>query len=152
MADLSWPVLLGAIPAVLGSLKTLLPSGERGLARRVMRLGAVRGTLPEGPGRDSVDKTINRLASELAYREDLQARRRVSGTNLAAMVVIAVVGAAIFWWLWTLGPTWLKAVASVVLGFFSLLVVIGGGSAFFEIDEKFGYESPETQSHRRRRG
>lgn len=102
-------------------------------------MSEARQRLPKGEGRDNVDRTINRLASELAYNEDRRARRHVDGVNIVAIIFVGGFGFFLTWLLWR-DPVVFKVLAVIVATFFTLFVLIGGGTRFFTVRDRFAYE------------
>lgn len=125
--------------------KVFTPTGDRGLTRRVRRLAELRGTLPDGDGKSAVDLTLNRLANEMAYKEDRAARRVVDFGTLGAMTIVAILAFGVTWLCW-LGPLWLKFVGGGVAVFATLLILVGGLSQLLAVREQFEYEkSPSAK-------
>jgi len=126
-----WPALLGALPTATAALRALVPAERNSLVRHIRRLSALREHLPDGPGREALDQTLDHLGSELAYKVDRRARRRVKGVSVAALVVIVVVAGGAAWALWAWG-LWAKVLA-VLLAVLSALLVLGGSLDVFEV-------------------
>ncbi len=124
------PVLLG----VIGPLTSREAGGRQ--YRRVRRHAQLRGLLRDG---SSAAKRMDALLdSEIQLLTDRRSRK-LNGANLAAIVVVSIVGAAISFFLvtWAQGSVGLWAwVAWILFGawtlFIVLLVLVGGLQNFYK--------------------
>jgi len=128
------PVLLG----VIGPLTSREAGGRQ--YRRVRRHAQLRGLL--GDGSSAAKRMDVLLDSEIQLLAERQSRK-VNGANLAAIVIVSILGAAISFGLvtWAQGSDGFWAwIAWVLVGawtlFIVLLVLVGGLSNLYKQDEK----------------
>lgn len=143
-----WSLALAAVPALI---KMILPSERRGVGHRLGRVLEMYEKTPEGEGRKAPAEMDGRVAQQLAHLEDRRLRRRVDGANLGTIVFVVVVGGTLGFVLWQVDHIVGRIAAFVVIGFVTLLVLVGGLTQVVKTTDRYPYEEQETETRRNQR-
>lgn len=136
MPDMS--PLIGSLPLVAAAVVKLFPGRLRRITLRIKRLSAQRENLPDGPGKEAVDRTLDRLGSELAYQTDRAARRYVMPVMVGVLVLVVSAVSWGAWCLWSWGPA-LAKVCAVILATAGWLYALAG-IAIFRVRDHLAFE------------
>ena len=127
------PVFLG----VIGPLRAREAGGR--FYRRVRRIAQLRPLLADGSSAaDRLDVLLDAELENLAMRHS----RKLNGANLAAIIVVSLVGGAVSFWLVTWAQAITGAGAAVVWGLFwvwsflvLVFVLVGGLPTLYKTEE-----------------
>lgn len=141
---------LAALPALAAVIKVVWPSERRGVGHRLARVLDMYEKTPEGAGREALAEVSSKLAQQLAYLEDRRLRRKVDGSNIAAMVFVVVVGGGGGFGLWQLDNIFMRILAVLLIGFATLLVLVGGLPQAMTTTERYPYDEPDEPAAKAR--
>lgn len=136
----SLSLIISALPALAAMIKALFPEGDRGLARRLRRVTAAHEAMPDCEGKRRLQETASRLAAELAYREDRDARRRVDGVSVATVVIVALVAGGATFGLWATGSVALRVLGVAIALFAALLILAGVTQSLVKVEDRYAFE------------
>ena len=118
-----WLALLVPLVTLFG---VIVRQYDFGLRRRLVgHLGLLERPVPEAT-KPLIEELIVRESAELVARDTRRLTRRLDGSNLAAIVIVAVVGGGITYGLWQLDHWSWRVLAGLVGVFAFLMIAIGG--------------------------
>lgn len=142
MSSWAWiPTAIAAAGAAARVGASFLGPGNR-LERRIRRHIDLLEHLPAGSDKAQLAELIDQEVAKVVDRDRRWISRKLDGGNLAAMIVVSVLGAALATGAWVLGVHlggWLK----IALGILSALILlatllfagIGGGTQLWKSDD-----------------
>ncbi|MFI2363111.1 hypothetical protein [Promicromonospora sp. NPDC019610] len=123
---------IGAVVSAFAAFLGVVPGTDRKLARLV----TIHRDMPEGEGKEALEKAVNELATRAARRavgarvtKDRPRRKLDAGKVIGAVLIVLVGGglAWLFWWLGSLIPfaplQWTLWVIAILVTLFTTFVV-----------------------------